>query len=166
MCWSWSFSSGASLKPLHASSPHADINIYCPGNAGSIMLTGNIKRTSEAHYTVWQQSVVWIKRGGVVSKLLLVSSWVIPVMQHVELLPTLYSHLNNAFVDFQPAFYVFSILVVLLEINKECVLFSMLPAPRSPDFCQKMQNVEFGKCAMERIMRILIYTKARKWSGW
>lgn len=47
-------------RPQHASSMHADINIYCPGNAGSIMFTGNIEPTSEQNTVfdkrVWSES--------------------------------------------------------------------------------------------------------------
>lgn len=46
----WSLSK--ETQPQHVSSPHADINIYFPGNAGSIVLTGNIEHTSEPYYRV------------------------------------------------------------------------------------------------------------------
>lgn len=49
-------------REAHASSPHANINIYQAESAGSIMLTGNAERASQPYYSVWQESVIWMKR--------------------------------------------------------------------------------------------------------
>ncbi len=59
----WCFSRES--RPQHASSMHADINIYCPGNAGSIMLTGNVEPTSEQN-TVFEKRV-WSESREIVS---------------------------------------------------------------------------------------------------
>lgn len=110
------------MQPQHASSPHADINIYCPGNAGSIMLTGNrahmrtILRCLKTECDLNQKEVVQSLSPLVkiatfnfqkTKRAVLVSSWVIPAAPfevcngYKMNMPTLYSNLNVRCVHFR-----------------------------------------------------------------